>query len=357
MQRSIAMNGTEKIIEFLEKNKGEVISSPRSLFGDNDAGEFEITDINREKEYITIKPEGSIELPFEFSLIKKAADLVLSEGVVSLESEEDSSGPAVLEKILKEWQLEENQQMLNTKFVPYIADLIVLSGVAAYGWVKTPEGKKIRAIAVKEAQKNPKKTTPKDRSGDWDRLTKNGSQRPKVKSGGAYTKEKADVLVTYATRHGSTADIAWSIGNSFSDAGFKAEVKKIQNVDDVRPYKLVVIGTPIYDNNVLPEIVSFADLHRDWLDKRKVALFVVGRTLRNKDDEKILQTEKIIQKITNIVDIVDIGMFAGKVAPENLPVKERLGGIFGEKQAGDFRDWREIGEWSKDLRKKIFFSD
>jgi hypothetical protein len=48
------MNGTEKIIEYLEKNKGEVISSPRSLFGDTDAGNFEITDINREKEYITI---------------------------------------------------------------------------------------------------------------------------------------------------------------------------------------------------------------------------------------------------------------------------------------------------------------
>lgn len=82
-----------------------MISSPRSLFGGMDAGEFEITDINREKEYITIKPEGSIELPFEFSLIKKAVDLVLSEGVVSLESEEDTNGPVVLEKNSKSGSL------------------------------------------------------------------------------------------------------------------------------------------------------------------------------------------------------------------------------------------------------------
>lgn len=351
------MNGTEIILEYLEKNKGGAIPSPRSLFGDTDAGNFEIKDINHEKEYITIKPEGSIEIPFEISLLAKATDIVLSEGVVSLESEEDPDGPVVLEKTLKDWQQTENNQTLNTKYVPYLADLIVLSGVASYGWVKTPEGKKIRAIAVREKQKITQKKSAEEKSRDWDRLARNGADKPKVKNGGAYTKEKADVLVTYATRHGSTADIAWSIGNSFSDAGFKAEVKKIQNVDDVRPYKLVIIGTPIYDNNILPEVLNFADLHRDWLDKRKVALFVVGRTLRNKDDEKILQTEKILQKIKNTIPIFDTGMFAGKVAPENLPMKERLGDLFGEKQAGDFRDWREIGEWSKELRKKIFFSD
>lgn len=351
------MNGTELILEYLEKNKGGVISSPRSLFGDKDAGNFEIIDINRDKEYITIKPEGSIEMPFEFSLIKRAVDLVLSEGVASLESEENSKGPVVLEKVLKDWQFTENNQMLNTKYVPYIADLIVLSGVAAYGWVKTPEGGKLRAIAVKKEQKRENKNTDENPDKQWDRLARNGSQRPKVKNGGAYTKEKAEVLVTYATRHGSTVDIAWYIGSSFSDAGFKAEVKKIQNVDDVRPYKLVIIGTPIYDNRILPEVLSFADLHRDWLNKRKVALFVVGKTLRNKDDEKILQTEKILYNLNNIVDIVDTGMFAGKISPENLPMKEKVGRIFGEERAGDFRDWREIGEWAKELRKKIFLSD
>lgn len=351
------MSETEKILKYLEENKGGLINSPRSLFGDEDAGSFEIVDIDREKEYITIKPEGSIGLPFEFSLIEKAADIVLSEGVTSIESEEDPEGPAVLEKILKDWQFSENNQMLSTKYVPYIADLIVLSGIASYGWVKTPEGNKIRAIAIKEEQKNPGQKAPEKTEKEWDRLAKNGAERPKVKNGGAYTKEKAEVLVVYATRHGSTADIAWSIGNSFSDAGFKAEVKKIQNVEDVRPYRLVIIGSPIYDSQLLPEVITFADLHRDWLDKRKVALFVVGKTLRNLNDEKIIQTEKILIKLRSLIDIVDTGMFAGKIAPENLPLKERVGKLFGESAAGDFRDWREIGEWSKELRRKMFFSD
>ncbi len=351
------MNGTEKILEYLRENKGRTVSSPRSLFGDSDAGDFEIVSVNDEREYVTIKAGGSIELPFEFSLIKRAADVVISEGVVSIDNEEIADGPVVLDKILKNWQFEENHQMLNTKYVPYIADFIVLSGVAAYGWVKTKGGDKIRALAVKESQKNIKKKPAENPGNDWDRLAKNGAKRPKVKNGGAYTKEKAEVLVTYATKHGSTADIAWSIGNSFSDAGFKAEVKKIQNVEDVRPYKLVIIGTPIYDNQILPEVLSFADLHRDWLDKRKIALFVVGRTLKNKDDKTIIETEKILYKLKNFINIIDTGMFAGKISPENLPIKNRVGRIFGEDPTGDFRDWREIGEWAKELRKKIFLSD
>lgn len=351
------MNETELILDFLEKNQGITLSSPRTLFGDEDAGKFEIININKEKEYITIKPDGSIELPFEFSLIAKAVDLVLSENVISLESEEKAGGPLILDKTLKDWQYTENHQMLNVKYVPYIADLIVISGVAAYGWAKTADGDKFKAIAVKKEQNNPKKKAAENQDKEWDRLTKNGANRPRVKNGGAYTKEKADVLVTYASRHGSTADIAWSIGNSFSDAGIRAEVKKIQNVDDVRPYSLVIIGTPIYDNQILPEVISFTDLHKDWLEKRKVALFVVGRTLRNKDDEKILQTEKILSKLKNNIEVVDTGMFAGKISPENLPIKERFGNLFGESQIGDFRNWREIGEWAKELRKKIFFSD
>lgn len=352
------MNNIEKILKYLEENKGGLIKSPRSLFGDDVTESFEIIDINRENEYLIIKPEGSIELPFEFSLVERAIELVLSEGVISIESGENPNGPVVLEKILKDWQFTENHQKLSTKYVPYIADLIVLSGIASYGWVNVPDGDKIRAIAVKREQKNTMQKRSDKPEKDWDRLERNGARRPKVKNGGAYTKDKAEVLVVYATRHGSTADIAWSIGNSFSDAGFKAEVKKIQTVDDVRPYKLVIIGTPIYDNSLLPEVITFADLHRDWLNKRDVALFVVGKTLRNLNDEKIIQTDKVLQKLKNIIDIVDTGMFAGKISPENLPLKERLGGrLSGEDLAGDFRDWREIGEWTKELRKKIFYSD
>lgn len=349
------MNEENNILEFLEDNTGKEFTSPRSLFGDENAGKFEITGINNDKGYVTIRPAGSIDMPFEISLILKAVDLVLSEEVVSIEPEETPGGPVVLEKFLKDWQFTENNEMLNTKYVPYITDLIVLSGTAAYGWAKTPDGEKFRAIAVKKAAKKAKSRKKNEKRTDWDRLTRNGANRPKVKNGGAYTKDKAEVLVTYATRHGSTADIAWSIGNSFSDSGIRAEVKKIQNVDDVRPYKLVIIGTPIYDNAILPEVTSFAALHRSWLDKRSVAAFLVGRTLRDKDDEIIIQTEKLLLPLKEQIDIIDTGMFAGKVSRENLPMKERLGGIFGGDTSGDFRDWREIGEWADELRKKVFY--
>lgn len=341
------MNGIDRLLDFLEKNTGGKLHSPRALFGDDDAGDFEIVEVSREKEYVAIRPDGGMAVPVGTGLLSEAADLVLDEGVVSMEPQQTPGGPVVLVGALKDRQEGIGGQTLDTKYIYYIADMIVLSGVAAYGWAKTPDGEKFRAIAVKKAGRPPKRT---------DRLARNGFGRPKVKDGGAYTKENAEVLVTYATKHGSTTDIAWSIANSFFDSGIRADVKKIQNVEDVRPYRLVIVGTPIYDNQILPEVLTFAELHTDWLEKRKVAVFVVGRTLKEPDSETLIRTERMLSRLKNYINIFDTGMFAGKISPKNLPIKERLEEVFGEKKTGDFRDWEEIGSWAKELEKKVFSS-
>jgi len=168
-------------------------------------------------------------------------------------------------------------------------------------------------------------------------------------------KDLGHVLIAYSTKHGSTADIAWSIKNSFLDEGIITDVKRIQDIDDVRKYNLVIIGTPVYDNKLLPETVEFVRLHRNWLLKRMTALFIVGISLKEKNDENILNMSRISDEIGKLIDLLDVGMFAGKISPENLPFRKRLNKIFNKEATGDFRNWQDIGEWA-DKMKKLYLS-
>ncbi|WOF15698.1 hypothetical protein F1737_02840 [Methanoplanus sp. FWC-SCC4] len=337
-------NNIDKLITFAIENSGETFQSPRVLFGKGTKEEFTISAVDDENSQIIIKKEGSIDVPIEYPLIEAAIELISKEKVLSIENEENIEGPVSLHKYLKDWQMETNGQVLNISYVPYISDLIVLSEIASYGWAKTPKGNKFAALAMKGDKEKRILSQKVADQNDIRNKKENNSIKPLA------DRKKADVLITYTTRHGTTPDIAWAIGNSFHDIGINAVVKRIQDVEDVRPYKLVIIGTPIYNGDILPESVEFTRLHKSWLCKCSIAVFIIGESLRNKNDETIIECSKMADKIRDYVDIVDIGMFGGKIIPEYLPVMERLGSMFNKERFGDFRNWHEISEWSDKMK-------
>ena len=54
------------------------------------------------------------------------------------------------------------------------------------------------------------------------------------------------ILVTYASRLGSTAGVAEAIGKTLKDNGAQVEVQRMEDVTDVTPYAAVVAGSAIY---------------------------------------------------------------------------------------------------------------
>jgi flavorubredoxin len=56
----------------------------------------------------------------------------------------------------------------------------------------------------------------------------------------------ARILVAYATRNGSTADIAQAVGKELTNAGHTADVAEIKTVSTLAGYKAVVLGGPLY---------------------------------------------------------------------------------------------------------------
>jgi menaquinone-dependent protoporphyrinogen oxidase len=70
------------------------------------------------------------------------------------------------------------------------------------------------------------------------------------------------ILVTYATFTGSTAETAAFIGRVLAENGAQVEVRPVQDVTDLTPYRAVVIGSPIQSSKWLPEAMQFVQTHQ-----------------------------------------------------------------------------------------------
>src|SRR5512142_2665544 len=87
------------------------------------------------------------------------------------------------------------------------------------------------------------------------------------------------ILVTYASRFGSTQGIAEAIGAALADGGMSVDVLPMRSVRDLSGYGAVVAGSAINGGEWLPEAMDFVRQHRDELNRKPFAAFLVCMTL------------------------------------------------------------------------------
>ncbi len=67
------------------------------------------------------------------------------------------------------------------------------------------------------------------------------------------------VLVTYASKHGSTQGIAEAIGGRLRERGLDAEVRPVGEVNGLERYDALVIGSAVYLGSWRKEAHAFLD--------------------------------------------------------------------------------------------------
>jgi menaquinone-dependent protoporphyrinogen oxidase len=163
------------------------------------------------------------------------------------------------------------------------------------------------------------------------------------------------ILVTYASRLGSTAGVAEAIGKTLQDSGAKVEVRCMQDVTDLAPYSAVVAGSAIRGKQWLPEAVQFMQKHQAALRQKPFAAFLVCMTLAMKDGEKYRpHVATWLDPVSALARPVSRGLFAGvldigKIESFGNRLKFRLSVMFGIWKEGDHRDWKAIREWAASL--------
>ncbi|MFF7452449.1 MULTISPECIES: flavodoxin domain-containing protein [unclassified Streptomyces] len=89
-----------------------------------------------------------------------------------------------------------------------------------------------------------------------------------------------DVLVGFATAHGSTREIAERLAAKLSEAGLKAEARAMETVDDADAYRAFVLGSAVHRQAWLEPAKEFVRDNLGLLGARPVWLFSVGNAGR-----------------------------------------------------------------------------
>lgn len=163
------------------------------------------------------------------------------------------------------------------------------------------------------------------------------------------------ILVTYASRTGSTAEIAEAISKTLTQNGMPVDMFLMQDVKDLSQYRAVVVGSAIRKSKWLPEAMQFVQTHRPELTKKPVATFTVCITLAMSNSEEYRQAVSgWIAPVRAVVRPRSEGLFAGRLDFKKLPLtldtfKLRLAVALGIFPKGDRRDWNAIRTWVESL--------
>ena len=164
------------------------------------------------------------------------------------------------------------------------------------------------------------------------------------------------ILVAYASRTGSTAGVAEAIGQTLAESGAPVEVRLMQDVKALAPYRAVVAGSAIQGKRWLPEAMQFMQTHRAALVQKPFAAFLVCMTLAMPGADKYREhVAGFLQPVRALVRPVSEGLFAGALDISKVPsfrdrLKFRLSVAFGVWTEGDHRDWNAIRAWAADLK-------
>ena len=86
------------------------------------------------------------------------------------------------------------------------------------------------------------------------------------------------VLVVYATRYGSTQEVAERVAETLRENGLQVDVKPARQVRALEGYRAVVLGAPLYIGRWLKDAHRFLARHQEGLAQRPVAVFALGPT-------------------------------------------------------------------------------
>jgi menaquinone-dependent protoporphyrinogen oxidase len=166
------------------------------------------------------------------------------------------------------------------------------------------------------------------------------------------------VLVTYASRAGSTAGVAEAIGQTLAQNGAEVDVRPMKDVTDLAPYGAVVAGSAIQGGLWLPEAMQFLQTNREALTRKPFAAFLVCMTLAMPNNQYREHVAEWLQPVRELVKPVSEGLFAGAFDMRNVSsfrkrLMFRISEAFGVWRQGDNRDWNAIRTWAVTLKPML----
>ena len=152
------------------------------------------------------------------------------------------------------------------------------------------------------------------------------------------------ILVAYATKHGSTQEVAEAIAATLREHALEAEVQPASEVRALDRYGAVVLGAPLYSGRWHGDASRFLKRHRTALSERPVAIFALGPRSAAEEERRGSreQLDRALAKASWLAPVA-IEVFGGVIDPAKLRFP------FNRMPASDARDWTAIRAWASNL--------
>jgi len=157
------------------------------------------------------------------------------------------------------------------------------------------------------------------------------------------------VLIVYASKCGSTGEVAKVIADELTARGKTVDVRLAKNASTVEGYRAVIVGSAIRIGRWLPEAVRFVELQQQVLRQLPTAFFAVHMENLGDDENSRKNRLAYLDPVREIVPPQYEGFFAGKVDLAQLSLIERTLAKAAQSQIGDLRDWDKIRRWGNTI--------
>jgi menaquinone-dependent protoporphyrinogen oxidase len=162
---------------------------------------------------------------------------------------------------------------------------------------------------------------------------------------------ESPILVGYATRYGSTREVAETVAATLRDQGLEVDIRPLSEVRTLDGYSAVVVGAPLFMFHWHKDALHFLSRHREALMERPVAVFALGPVHDPYDatewQDSRAQLDKELARFPWFTPVA-LEMFGGRYDPAKLrfPIKQ----LAGNAPPSDVRDWSVIHAWAAELK-------
>lgn len=152
------------------------------------------------------------------------------------------------------------------------------------------------------------------------------------------------VLVAYATKRGSTREVAADVARVIRQSGAEVEISPARDVKKLDRYQAVVLGGALYMGRWHKDARGMLKRHRAELASLPLAVFALGpKEITPAAIEKA--GAELARALADVPEVhpFTTAIFGGVIDPKRLHFP------FSHMPAGDARDWNAIQDWANDV--------
>ncbi len=148
------------------------------------------------------------------------------------------------------------------------------------------------------------------------------------------------VLIVYASKYGSTEEVAEAIAEALTARGKHVDAHDAATAPSPDGYDAVVVGSGVYVGSWLKAAARYVEAHAAALRQRPVWLFGVG-PLGAENPQPAEEPEQA-RKLVERVGARDYATLTGALDRDRLSLVDRMIARAVKAPDGDFRDWGAI---------------